>query len=48
MIVLRFKATITCKMTFFYHKNSILDVCPVDMGYGSQAFCVVYLLHPNP
>ena len=32
----------------FFHKNSMLDVCPVDIEYGSQAICVVHLLCPNP
>ena len=31
----------------FYCKNSMLDVFPVDMGHGSQAICVLNLLHPN-
>ena len=32
----------------FYRKNSMLDVCPADIEYGSQAICVMHLLHPNP
>ena len=32
----------------FCHKNSMLDVCSADIEYGSQAICVVHLLHLNP
>ena len=31
-----------------FRKNSMLDVFPTDMEYGSQAICVMHLLHPNP
>ena len=27
----------------FYHNNNILDICPNDIEYGSQAICIVYL-----
>ena len=30
------------------HKNSMLDVCPDDIEYGSQAVCFVCLQYPNP
>ena len=32
----------------FYCNNSMLDVCPTDRAYNSQAICIVYLQHPNP
>ena len=29
-------------------KNSMLDVCPADMEYGSQAIAIVRLQRLNP
>ena len=48
MIVLCFKVTIMCETLFLAAKNSMLDVCPADMKYGSQAICILHLQHPNP